>query len=627
MKKKIVILTGMLVLAVSVNSWAEQENKSAQEYDLGEVIVSATKTKQYQAEVGSSTTVITAGEIEKKGKMTVAELLRAVPGVSITQQGGLGGFTQLYLRGGAPGWTMVMIDGVEVKYLMEHDGGFFDFGHLTTDNVERIEIIRGPQSTLYGSSAMSGVINIITKKGKGKPKFSISSEAGSLNTFREKISLAGSTDKTDYSFSLSRVDSDGISSAAGGAETDGCAITNVSSQLGFNLFDDTKLSLVLRYTDTKTDIDDGADEDDPNRTTEKKMFSSKIQFDQLLADWWEQKISFSFLDTERKYKDLPDSVDTNDNTHNWYKGNIKKIDWQHNLSPVDWDTVTCGFDYKEERGFGDGYNWGSTRFDRKTADNKGYYLQNHLKLLEKIFTTIGIRADDHQIFGTETTYKISNACLIPEIDARLKANWGTGFRAPSLYQLYSSYGDPNLNPEESESYDFGFEKGFLEDRVSVGATYFHNDFKQMISWDSSTSKYANIAEAETKGTEIETSVKFTENLTVSANHTFLDTEDKTTGLELSRRLKNKSSLAGNYCFSDKGNVDLSITRAGHRWNNSANTQKIKSYIKVDLSASYDLTDNVQIFSNIKNIFDRKYQEIRGYSAEGRTFYAGVKATF
>ncbi|MCK4423472.1 MAG: TonB-dependent receptor, partial [Candidatus Omnitrophica bacterium] len=478
-----------------------------------------------------------------------------------------------------------------------------------------------------------GVINIITKKGKGKPKFSISSEAGSLNTFREKISLAGSTDKTDYSFSLSRVDSDGISSAAGGAETDGCAITNVSSQLGFNLFDDTKLSLVLRYTDTKTDIDDGADEDDPNRTTEKKMFSSKIQFDQLLADWWEQKISFSFLDTERNYKDPPDNIDTTEDSDSWYKGDIKKIDWQHNFFPFDFDTITCGFDYKEERGssYYRSKAWIS-KVDRKSVDNKGYYLQNQLKLWEKFFTTVGFRVDDHKMFGTESTYKVSSAYLIPRTGTRFKTNWGTGFRAPSVYQLYSSYGDLNLKPEKSESCDFGFEQRLFEDRIfedgiSFGVTYFHNDFKQMIAWDWVAWKYANIAKAKTKGIEIETSVNPRENLTITANHTFLDTEDKTTGLELSRRLKNKSNLTINYGFLNKGNINLGITYAGHRWGNSANTQKIKSCIKVDLSVFYDLTENFQIFGTAGNLFDKKSQEVYGYATPEASFYGGFKATF
>ena len=628
MRKKILVLMGALVLLMVNTIWAGEEKTTAAKYNLGEVVITATKTEQYQAEVGSSTTVITAEEIEERGKMTVVELLRTVPGVSVTQQGSLGSFTQLYLRGAAPGQTMVMIDGVEVKYLMEHDGGFFDFAHLTTENIERIEIVRGSQSTLYGSSAMGGVINIITKKGAGKPKFDLSFEGGSHKTFRELLGVSGGTEKIDYSLSASRVDSDGISSAAGGVEDDGCEINNFSSRLDFKMLDDSRLNLTLRYTDAEFDIDDGANQDDPNRTAEKEMFVSNLQFDQSLADWWKHKVSCSFLNTERKYKDPSDSVDTTEDSEDWYKGDIKKIEWQHDFFPFDFDTLTCGFDYKEERG-SSYYRSGTwiEKIDRKSLDNRGYYLQNQLKLGERFFTTAGIRVDDYQLFGTENTYRFSSAYLIPETGTRLKANWGTGFRSPSVYQLYSSYGDLNLNPEESESYDFGFDQNLFDGTISFGATYFHNDFKQMIGWDWAAWKYANIDKAETKGVEIEASFQPAESLIITANHTFLETKDKTTGLELSRRPKNKTNLGINYRFLDKGNVNLGLTHVGKRWGNSANTLKIKSCLKVDLSASYELTDNVRIFGRVENLFDKKYQEVYGFATAGRSFYAGAKVTF
>jgi vitamin B12 transporter len=621
MGRKILIVMGMLILTRGINSWAEEERRPAAKYNLGEVIVTATKTEQYQAEVGSSTTVITAEEIEKRGKMTAVELLRTVPGVSIIQNGGLGSFAQLYLRGGAPGYTMVMIDGVEIKYLMEHDGGFFDFAHLTTDNIERIEIIRGPQSTL---------INIITKKGEGPPKFSISFEGGSHNTLRELLGLSGSTEKINYSFSVSRVDSEGISSAAEGAEKDGCEITTASSRLGFNILEDSELSLVLRYSDADIDIDDGAYEDDPNYTARKKMFSSKIQFDQPLTDWWEHKLFFSFLDTERNYRDPSDSIDTTEDKDSWYKGDVKKFDWQHNFSPFDFDTITCGFDYKEERGSSYYCSGGwISKAERENVDNKGYYFQNQLKLWEKFFTTVGLRIDDHELFGTETTYKLSSAYLIPQTGTRFKANWGTGFRAPSIYQLYSSYGDPNLNPEKSESYDFGVEQNLLDNKLSLGLTYFHNDFKNLINYSFATSKYENIGKAETKGIEAEVTFKAIEDLTIGANYTYLDTEDKETGLELLRRPESQAGLNLNWQFLEKANLNLGITYVGKRSDYTPYPTRgtNKDYTKVDISTSYDLTENFQIFGRIENLFDEEYQEVYGFTRPGQSFSAGIKATF
>jgi vitamin B12 transporter len=206
-------------------------------YYIGEVIVTATKTEQSQGEVGSSTTVITAEDLKKTGKKSVGEVLRDVPGVAVMQNGAFGGSTSVYLRGSKPGHTLVLIDGVEVNDPISTDRSF-DFAHFTTDNIERIEVVSGPQSTLYGSDAMGGVINIITKKGKGRPKFELSSEGGSHQTFRESIGFGGGTEKLNYSISALRLDSEGISKAIDGSEEDGYENTTISSKTGYRIFDD-----------------------------------------------------------------------------------------------------------------------------------------------------------------------------------------------------------------------------------------------------------------------------------------------------------------------------------------------------------------------------------------------------
>ncbi len=234
MKRKVLLIIGVLFLVTGPDSWAEEEDISDVTHTLGEIIVTATKTEIYPGEVGSSTTVVTADEIKKSGKRTVAEVLRDLPSVAIMQTGALGGQVSIYLRGAKPGQTLVMIDGVEVNDPMSTDRSF-DFAHLTTDNIERIEVVRGPQSTLYGSDAMAGVINIITKKGKGRPMVVASFEGGSHNTFRENLSSSGSIDKFNYSLSVSRLDSDNISSAAGGSEKDPYQNTGVFSKIGYKI--------------------------------------------------------------------------------------------------------------------------------------------------------------------------------------------------------------------------------------------------------------------------------------------------------------------------------------------------------------------------------------------------------
>ncbi len=632
MGKKILILIGTMVLLITNYLWAEERKETSIKYDLGEIIVTATKTEGYQAEVGSSTTVITAKDLEKTGKRTVGEILRNVPGVSVVQNSAFGGLTSVYLRGSKPGHTLVLIDGVEVNDPMATDRSF-DFAHLTTDNIKRIEIVRGPQSTLYGSDAIGGVINIITKKGKGKPKFSASSEAGSHKTFKEFIGLTGEAENLSYSVSVSRLDSEGISKAVDGSEKDGYENTTLSSKIDWKIFDNSQLSFVVRFTDSQTDLDDGSYDDDPNYTAWWRNFVSKVSFNQAINPWWDHNLSFSYNDVRRKYRDEKDSVDTTDDRWSWYKGDNKKFEWQNNLYPVGWDTFTLGFEYEEERG-SSYYRSGSyiSKFDRKTVDNKSYYLQNQLNLWEDLFITGGSRIDDHELFGTETTYKVSTAYIISQTGTRLKANWGTGFKAPSLYQLYSSYGNPNLNPDESKSYDFGFEQNFFNDKLSFDLTYFHNDFKNMVECDSATWKYKNIGRAETKGFEVGAKFLPVQDITIQTNFTYMDTKDKETGLELLRRPQRQVNLSINWRFLEKGNLNLGITYVGRRKDMDYTSYPYKritkkDYTDVDLSCLYDLTENFQIFGRIENLFDRKYQEVHGYATSGRSFYAGIKATF
>lgn len=622
MIKKTTILFLLITLIISISKLclAQKTENNNPEYNLGDVIVSATKTETYQAEIGSSTTVITSEYIKKTQKRTVQELLRDVPGVSVAQTGTFGGTTSVYLRGAKPDQAMVLIDGIEVNDPMS---GGFDFAHLTTDNIERIEVVRGPQSTLYGSDAMAGVINIITKKGKGKPEINGYLEDGSHNTFRENLGLNGNINKFNYSLSASRLDSDGINKISSGFEKDGYLNTAIFSKIGYKIFDNSELSLVVNFTDAKTSIDDGAYDDDPNNTAWWRNIAGKIAFDQAINSMWDHKLSFSSSQTRRKYKDDPDSVDPTDNTHNWFKGNMNKFEWQHNISPVVWDTLTCGFEYEEEKGFADGRST-SNRLDRKTVDTAGYYLQNQFKLWEKLFITPGLRVDNHELFGTKTTYKISTAYLISQTGTRLKGNWGTGFKAPSLYQLYHpTYGNPNLNPDENKSYDFGFEQELFKNKLFFDLTYFYNNFKNMVEY--SASKYKNIGKAETKGFEIGAKFLPVDNFTIGTNFTYIDTKDKQTGLELLRRPKREANLDLNWKFIAKANLNLNINYVGSRKDTGYITDK--AYTILRLAPSYDITKNFQIFGRVENLFDKEYQGVAGYATLRRSFYGGIKAKF
>lgn len=623
---KYIVITALIFLFLVSISSAEAESIETN-YDLGEILVSATKIEQYQAEVGSSTTVITSDQIRKKGRVSVLELLREVPGVSILQSGGVGSVSSIHIRGTKAGHTLVMIDGIKVNDPMISDGAF-NFAHLLTVNIERIEVVRGPQSTLYGSAAMGGIVNIITKEGKGDRVWDVSFEGGSQKTYKEQLGVSGSSEKIDYALSILRLDVDGISWASGTDtnEKDAYENTTASAKLGYKVSDSSKAVVVFRKTNAVYDYDDGASADDPNKAGWTNSFMGKVSFDQAINSMWDHKITIGYSKITRKYLDEPDEIDAGDDTHNWFSGNTRNIEWQHNVYPVDSMTITSGFEYEENYGVGDGrQSW--NRFDEKTVYNRGYYLQNQLKFFENLYITPGIRVDENQNFGTATTYKISTSYILPKTGTRFMANWGTGFKAPTLFQLYSSYGTLTLSPERNESYDIGFEQALLNNKLNFGATYFNNYFDNMVEYDFATSKYGNIDNAEMEGIETVFSYDLLENLSIDTNYTYTRTKDRDSGKELLRRPKHQAVLSLDWNYIKKGNINLSSNYIGGRWNDSANTERLKTYVTVDIRTSYNLNDNIELFFKIDNIADRDYHQVLGYSNPGRSFFGGFHGTF
>ncbi|MCX5697829.1 MAG: TonB-dependent receptor [Candidatus Omnitrophica bacterium] len=622
----IVLIFGGFFLA-----WAQDEEGT---HDLEKIVVTATKTEVDESQVGSANTVVTARQIDEEGDADVYESLRGTPGISVSHSGGSGGLTDVYLWGSKPGHTLVMIDGVEVNDPMTTDRSF-DFTHLPTDNIERVEVIRGPQSTLYGSDAMAGVINVITKKGKGAPKLEVFSEAGTHGTFHESSTFSGSKDKLDFSFSAGRFDSSGISSAKDGAERDRQQSSVDSSRIGYKISDNTNLDFVLHQTYSKTGLDDTTlsgwrTADDPNYTAWYRDLVTKVELDQSLEPWWEHKLSFSHFEAKRKYQDLPDSVDPTEDTESWYRGDNNKVEWQHNFSPVKWDTLTTGFEFNTERGSSESRDaiWGNSHMDRTSVDNKGYYIQNQFKLWESLFVTPAVRLDDHELFGKEVTYKVSSSYLVRKLGTRLKYNIGTGFKAPSLFQLFDpTYGDQNLNPDKSKSYDFGFEQDLFEHKASFGATYFYNNFKNMVDYDMTASKYKNIGRVKTKGIEFNSRIKPVAGLDIGLTYTYTKTRDGDTSLQLIRRSQDQAGMDINWLLLKKLNLNWKTVYVGHNWNDDANTVKVKQYSKSDISLSYSVSKNLKVFTRVENFLDRKYQEVRGYSTPGRSFYGGFKGEF
>ena len=645
MKGKI-FYSAALLLAITVGSLGPGHvlATDAQTYRMGEITVTATTLETPIEEVGSSTTVITSKQIEEAQQDTVLEALRSVEGLNVVETSGPGSTASVFIRGANSEHTLVLIDGVTVNDPIS-PGHSFDFANLTTDNVERIEIIRGPQSTLYGSDAMGGVINIITKKGKGKPTGFFSTEAGSYGTFIEKGGVSGGNNIFNYSVSASRTDSDGISAADrhyGNNETDRYGNTSLSGRFGLTPVKNFSLDLIIRHSNTRADMDNngGIGGDDPNYVLRSENLVTRLQGELTLFDgFWNQKLGLSLVKTDRDYRNGRDIDHPFDAEVSSFNSESRKIDWQHHLFLHETNTLTFGAETEEEQGKSDYWSdsaWGSysSIFDKETARTTGYYIQDEVRLGKAFFATAGFRIDDHSRFGTKATYRFAASYLISQTGTRFKATYGTGFKAPSLYQLYSQYGDTELRPEKSTGWDIGLEQTLIDKRLSFGATYFHNNFDNMIDFNSTTSRYINVGEAVTQGIEMSISFEATKNISFQGSYTYLDTEDRSTGASLIRRPKNKLSLQGKYHFCEDGQLSAEIIYTGKRDDNyydsmtySSSRVKLGGYTLVNLAASYDLTKHVQIFGRVKNLFNKYYEEVAGWGTMGFSLYGGVKLSF
>lgn len=611
-----------LVVPVSVTA---QESVDT----MGEVVVTATRIQTPTEEVGSSIAVITAEDIEAKGYATVDEVLRGSLGIDVFVTGGPGQSSSTFVRGANSYQTLVLIDGVEMNEPSGINRGF-NFANLTIDNIERIEVLRGPQSPLYGADAMGGVINVITKRGEGPPRFFLGGEGGSFNTWREFAGAQAGSKKYNFSIEASHSSSDGFSAAddnlPGNDEVDKWENTSTSARVGFVLSDNIDLDFIGRFQDGRTHLDNGGgpyqDADDYS-VNERKIFT-KAQANIFAFDGlWEQTLAYGWADHQRDYKDDPWSGDYS------YDGKKHEVSWQNNFYLHETNTLTLGLEYEREEmdDHGD--------LD-VSAHTKSIFVQDQIKLGGFSFTTFGVRHDDHENFGGEATYRITQAFLLRNWGTKLKGSYGTGFRAPSLNELYyvnpwgGPGGNPDLDPEKSTGWDAGIEQSLFKNRLNIGITYFHNNFDDLIVWDNG---YNNVDKAETGGIESFAVITLSDDLVLGLNYTYTDTEDND-GRRLLRRPLHKIGFNTKYRFLERATANLDVFYVGERddsyWDAMTFTTRdvvLDDYVLVNLAASFDIYDYLTIFGRIENLFDEEYYESYGYGTPGLSAYGGVKINF
>ena len=620
------------------------------ENTMPEVVVSATRTESGLDRVGgSSVTVIDAQEIAAKKPATVAEALKGVPGLDIRSNGGKGTNTSIHLRGADNKYTLVLVDGIMYNDPSQGQRGA-NIGSLTMDNVERIEVIRGPMSVLYGSNANAGVINIITKKGAGKPTVNAGFETGSEKSWKVDLGSSGKKGRLDYSisasqsategFSIADEDNDRIPQAGNTEEKDGWDNLTLSTRLGFEITPDFRIETIIRHLESTTELDDNngqyagdrfggwpsypAEPDGiKERREESKQCLARINVKNDLLD---NRLSSDLaLQTARLDRD---SFDNDGRPSYDYTGMNREATWQGTLRMVPGNLITVGASFFREEMDSD-----SSSISDKSAETTSLWLEDQILAAESVDIVAGVRGDHHDRFGSKTTFRLAPAYHLRASGTTLKASYSTGFRAPSLYELYSSYGNENLGAEKNEGYDIGVEQKLFDKKIKLALTWFALDFDDRIAFDFTTWKYGQ-QDGVTRTHGVESAINYAvgDALDLGLTYTYTDTEDPD-GARLARRPLNKAALNGSYRFGDKGSIDCDLIWVGKRDTSYAydkdgnNVDTLASYTVVNLTGRYFVNDHVELYARIENLFDKYYEEAWSYATPGLSLFTGARISY
>ncbi len=609
---------------------------------LRNMVVTANLTSTPETQVGSAITVITAKDIEKQQITYVSDILRTVPGLAVNQSGGgFGTLTQVRIRGAEGNQTLVRLNGIELN---DPSGGSeYNFGNLLAENIERIEIIRGSQSALYGSDAIGGVINIITKRGNQGLQLKAQIEGGSFGTYKANGGISGGLeDKIDFAFNATQFESEGISISESGSEKDANRNSTLDGNVNFHMLENWQMGVTgkLVHSNTETDgFQGGIGSVDANNETETdqkfgRVFSKLSLFED--SEWlkWDHMISANYSDNKR------DNF-RNNILNSEFDGRNSKFAYQTNVfidtSGFAQSHHTFTFLLEHEK---DAVRVKSSFSDvDRSIQTSSYVGEYQLDLFDRLFISGGIRADNNDVLFKDTiTYRATLSYLHKETDTRLHASYGTGVKNPTLFELFgfsaNFQGNPNLQAEESQSFDAGVEQQFLNGRISLDTTYYNNRIENLIT-GSGTSSVNQKGRTHIQGIEVAMRANIIDNLDFTSSYTWNSNKDAN-GVSLVRRPKHIASANLNYgfnAFGNNGNLNIGVKYNGKQtdfaFDPSFNRSivALDDYTLVNVAASYKIYDQVELFARVENLLDENYQEVYSYAAKGIAGYGGIRVSF
>ncbi|WP_256378825.1 TonB-dependent receptor [Bradyrhizobium sp. Ai1a-2] len=616
-----------------------------------EVVVTPDRTPQPASRTGSSVSVVTHEVLATSNPASLVDALRTVPGLDITESGGPGATTNVRLRGANTGQTLVMIDGIRVNDPTAASGDF-DFAMFAPSAIERIEVLKGPQSALYGSDAMGGVVNIITRKAAGPAQLDVSTEGGSYGTASSSAALTGTSGPWSYAFTGSGQHSNGFSrygyripaleAKYGPLERDDFDRVGGSARIGYDAGESVRLEtgMLTSFTRSAYDQASGAFPDTPSSATRLlEQVWGRASFDTFggvlthSVSAFETHIDRSFDDVTYRTNKLPrntTSILSN------FVGDSTGLEYQGNLKVGLLGSLIVGSRVQHETASTSTTNLlpipgASTPQLAGTQDTNSVFALWQVPIGERLNVTIGGRVDDVVDVARFETWRATAAYSIAETGTKLHASAGTGAKAPTLYQLYApTYGNSALSPEESFGYDAGIDQSLFGGRVVVSLTGFGNRFSNLIDFETDTAHplghYVNVSRAETDGLELGVNVDVLPGyLKFNAAYTYLQARDLSTGLTLARRPENLARLSFSITPIPDWLIEPRVLAVSTRYSGSNETLPLDPYVRVDLYTEYRIDQTWKVYLRGENIFNEYYQEVFNYGTTGPAAYAGFNA--
>jgi vitamin B12 transporter len=648
------LLLSVAACAISVAATAACADEAGGPTSVDEVVVTANRAPERADRVGGQITVLDQADLAAQQTPVLSDILARTPGVSFSRNGGIGSPTQVYIRGANPGETLVLVDGVKLNDPTAPDDAV-DFGNLLVGDISRVEVLRGPQSVLWGSQAIGGVVNLITAAPTRPFEADAIAEGGSHNWRYGRVGVGGTSDLIDWRVSGGFLRTTGISTfdqAFGGREPDGYRGVGGSARASVKLAPDVTLDLRLVYSHNEDDFDGFPP---PNYVladdNEYAYTNNLVGYAGLNVNAFDGRLQnrVAFQDTETRHEDINPDQAVTDLTFK-ATGRNHRVEYQGTYAIAGTWVAVFGAEHEESRL----RTASPSDFDPSPArtvfgqEIDGGYLQVHGDVVRGLTLSGGVREDGISGYGKHTVGQASLAWKVNGDNTIFRASWGQGFKAPSLYQLGSEYGNPNLKPEQAQGWDAGVQQRFFDGRASVNVAYFRRTTTNEIDFFDCTSAadplctdaaglprfgyYANIGRTKAQGVEVEGHAQVTSALAVDGNYTWTDARNDATGDpdfgdRLPRRPAHEANGEATYSWPVPLTTAVAVHYASSRFDDAANTTLLKGYWLWDLRADYALKPGLDLYGRIENLFDRHYETIYQYGQLGRAAYVGVRAKF